>query len=102
MKLKQNFEIKVRLNDEELKLLNKNVLKCGLSREAYIRFLINGYTPKEKPSEDYFEVIRQLRKIGNNMNQIAMIANKTNNIDESKYDVQMYKLKSVIREINEI
>lgn len=50
--MKRNFEIKVRLNtDEYIDLMNK-VLVSGYSRERYIRSLISGVVPKEKPPID--------------------------------------------------
>ncbi len=42
---KRNIEIKVRLNRKEAELLNKRVKKSRLSREAYLRHLINGLVP---------------------------------------------------------
>lgn len=42
---KRNIEIKVRLNRKEAEALNKRVKKSRLSREAYLRHLINGRLP---------------------------------------------------------
>ena len=39
---KRNIEIKVRLSRKEAENLNKQVKKCRLSREAYLRHLITG------------------------------------------------------------
>ena len=75
-KIKRNKEIKVRLSLIELENLNKCVKKTGLSREEYIRTLISG---------DVKEIIKQLRMIGNNLNQIAVIGYKTGTIDILKY-----------------
>ena len=44
---KRNIEIKVRLNRKEAELLNKRVKKSRLSREAYLRHLINGLVPQD-------------------------------------------------------
>lgn len=46
---KRNIEIKVRLNRKEAELLNKHVKKSRLSREAYLRHLINGLVPQDAP-----------------------------------------------------
>ena len=48
----------------------------------YLRSLINDYLPKEKPPVEFFYMINEFRKIGNNVNQIAKIANQTSYIDE--------------------
>lgn len=42
---------------------------------------IVGYKPKEKPSEQFYEEIKNIRNIGNNINQIARIANAKGVID---------------------
>ena len=38
---------------------------------APIRILLHGYEPKEKPDARFYEAMRQLSAIGNNINQIA-------------------------------
>ena len=69
--MKRNFEIKVRLNtDEYIDLMNK-VLASGYSRERYIRSLISGVVPKEKPPIEYYQLIREFNAIGNNLNQLV-------------------------------
>lgn len=69
--MKRNFEIKVRLNtDEYIDLMNK-VLVSGYSRERYIRSLISGVVPKEKPPIEYYQLIREFNAVGNNLNQLV-------------------------------
>lgn len=46
---KRNIEIKVRLNRKEAEILNKRVKKSRLSREAYLRHLIDGVVPQDSP-----------------------------------------------------
>ena len=71
---KRNIEIKVRLKRKEAELLNKHVKKSRLSREAYLRHLINGLVPQDAPPPAYFDFMRELHSIGNNLNQIAQKA----------------------------
>lgn len=40
---------------------------------------------KEKPGREFYEVMKQLSKIGVNLNQIAKKANQTNKIDKNYY-----------------
>ena len=68
---KRNVEIKVRLNRKEADALNKRVRKSCLSREAYIRQILNGQIPREAPPPDYYAMMQQLYGIGNNLNQIS-------------------------------
>lgn len=53
---KRNIEIKVRLSRKEAENLNKQVKKCRLSREAYLRHLITGEVPREAPPPEYFPI----------------------------------------------
>lgn len=99
--MKRKKTIKLRLTDDELSELNIKVKEVKLSRESYIRSLINGYCPKEKPKEDYFVIINQLRRIGNNLNQLTMIAHKTGSIDIVRYKKDIAELNKNILEIRE-
>lgn len=77
--------IKVWMSEEILQQLDIAVAMTSLSREAFVRCLILGYRPREQPSEEFFDVIAQLRAIGNNLNQIAMAANRSGYIDTATY-----------------
>ncbi|MEG0094289.1 MAG: plasmid mobilization relaxosome protein MobC [Erysipelotrichaceae bacterium] len=98
----KKIEIKVRLTFEEKKFLDKEVNLTCLSREAYVRSLIKGYVPKAQPSENFYEVIAQLRAIGNNLNQIAMVANSTGCINHDVYKTEVANLRKEILEIRKI
>jgi len=73
------------LDDYEQKQLMKNLKKTGLSKSAFIRMLITGYAPKEKPDARFYEVMRELSAIGNNLNQLARKAAALNYIDVPQY-----------------
>lgn len=101
MKKNRKNRIEVRLNNEELAFLNSEVEKSGLSREEYLRSLIKKIVPANKPTHELVEVIKQLRMIGNNLNQIAVIAYKTSTIDVIKYKYESEKLQKEILKIME-
>ncbi len=69
--MKRNHEIKIRLNDDEFNDLQSKVSLSGYSRERYIRSLIFGITPKEKPPLEYQKLIQEFNAIGNNLNQLT-------------------------------
>ena len=54
-----------------------------LSEAGLIRLLIRGYEPKEKPDDRFYDVMRELSSIGNNINQLAAKANTLGFIDAS-------------------
>lgn len=77
----RNHKITVRLNEREFILLKTNVKKAGLSQEGYIRHLICGRTPREKPDDRFYVVMRQLAGLGNNCHQLLKKANSLGFID---------------------
>ena len=64
-------EIKVRLTPEEMAHLNRLVAASKLSREAYLRKLIDGVVPSEAPLPNFFSMMQQLHYNSNNLNQNA-------------------------------
>lgn len=98
---KRNIRLMVRLNENENKALLKSIEETGMSKEKYIRSLICGSVPKQKPSTDFLDTISQLRRIGNNLNQLAMIAHKTGSIDMIRYKKDIAELNKNILEIRE-
>ena len=98
---RRNIEIKVRLNRKEAEALNKRVKKSRLSREAYIRHLIEGSVPRDAPPPDYFSMMRELYRIGNSLNQIAQKAHVLNVIDVQRYDASIRQLEAAIQNIPE-
>ena len=95
----RNIEIKVRLNKRESEKLNKLVRKSRLSREAYLRHLINGVVPRDAPPPDYYAMMRELYRIGSNLNQIAQKAHILNAVDAQRYDEDVRRLESAVRQI---
>lgn len=96
---KRTIEIKVRLNRKEAELLDKRVKKSRLSREGYLRHLINGSIPREAPPTDYYAMMQQLYRIGNSLNQIAQKAHTLNVLDVQRYDAAVRELETAVREI---
>lgn len=69
--------LSVRLTTKEKDYLDKQAQTAGIKLEPYVRALIAGHEVKERPSEVWAEIVRQLSAIGNNINQIARVANST-------------------------
>ena len=94
--MQRNIEIKCRLNRKEADALNKRVKKSGLSRENYLRQIINGLVPTDAPPPDYFTMMKELRYIGVNLNQIAQKANTLNVLDVKRYDDNIVMLNAAV------
>jgi len=98
---KRNIEIKVRLNRKEMDALTKRVKKSRLSREAYLRHLINGSIPREAPPPDYYTMMRELYRIGNSLNQVAQKAHTLNVIDVQRYDSSVRQFEAAVKQITD-
>ena len=78
---KRNIPIRVWLSRSENAELNRKAKMTGLPKSTVIRLLLHGYEPREKPDARFYEAMRQLSAIGNNINQLAVKANILGFID---------------------
>lgn len=76
------------LNEQENELLALNSTKAGLTESDYLRYIILGYTLKEKPDERFYEVMKQMRSIAHNLNQLTVKAHSLGFIDELSLNKQ--------------
>jgi hypothetical protein len=65
----------VRFSPQELSLIREHAHACGLTAARYIRETALGAVPSERRAAATDEIIRQLARIGNNLNQLAHAAN---------------------------
>ena len=96
---KRNNRVQVRLDNKEHQAFLKAVRRSRLSQEVYLRHLINGVVPQDAPPPDYYAMMQQLYRIGNNLNQIAQKAHVLGVIDERRYDEEMKKFDRLVRDI---
>lgn len=78
---KRNIQKIVRFSRDEAQELQKKAKKACLSEAGLIRLLLRGYEPREKPDERFYDVMRELSSIGNNINQLAVKANALGFVD---------------------
>lgn len=76
------ISILFRVNEMEHQHLKEQVRLSGLPMEQYLRRLIAGQTIKPRPPEEVTSILRQLSAIGNNINQIAKVANTYKRVSE--------------------
>lgn len=86
-------------NTEEALELQKKSIKCKMSEAEVIRKLIMDTELREKPDNRFYEVMKQLRAIGNNLNQIVKKANSTNYINTDKLYSESVKWNKFINDI---
>ena len=78
---KRNIQKIVRLSRDEAQDLQKKAKRSCMSESGLIRLLLRGYEPREKPDERFYDVMRELSSIGNNINQLAAKAHTLGFID---------------------
>lgn len=91
---RRNKRIEIKMNDEELKHLNHLVRQSKLSRESYLRMIINGLVPRASPSDELIDTILILRKISNDIYQLSI-----NNPNVIRYQSDFELLQEQINQI---
>lgn len=71
----RNHRVEIYFTKNELETLTKKVSRSGLSREGFCRRVLNGTEVKEAPPTDVPVLIREVRRVGNTLNQIMKRAN---------------------------
>ena len=74
---KRGKAVLVRLNEQENVHLKRLSETSGLKMEPLIRQLILGRDIKPRPPENLAALLRQMSAMGNNINQIAKMANSS-------------------------
>lgn len=72
---KRQRHVSVWLNDAELAHLRRQAEKAGMGTDPFLRALIMGTQVRPRPPNEYTALLRELSAIGNNLNQMARIAN---------------------------
>ena len=79
--MKQRIKKQFWLSPQDARELKRKAKLCGITETAVIRILLHSYEPKEKPDARFYEAMRQLAAIGNNINQLAAKANALDFVD---------------------
>ena len=91
-------EMHLRLTPEEKETLTEKAELARLSREEFCRRILNGAIVKEAPSVDVRQLLRQMRHIGGNLNQLLARANTVGFIDT----IQLKKELAELRKAQEV
>lgn len=74
----------IRLSDMEDIKLNSLMLESGLNASQLVRSMIMNTEIRTRPPDEYRKLLFELSAIGNNINQIAHIANAEQHISAEK------------------
>ena len=94
---KRTKSVLLRLTEDELLSLDALVKRTALSREAYIRNAIFAVQIREHPPADVPYLLREFKRIGNNINQILLIANTNGFLDAPRLRSALDELKEADR-----
>ena len=72
---KNQYNLHIRLDEDERAALEKGLQASGLPLSAYLRKLILGERIQAAPSEELRRLRTEIHQIGNNINQLARKAN---------------------------
>ena len=75
-------QVIIRMSDREYAHLARQADVSGLKMAPFVRALIMGSDIKPRPPDEYTALLRELSAIGNNLNQIARIANAEKSVSE--------------------
>ena len=90
--MRRTIKKQIWMNAKEADALRMKAQKACLTEAGLIRFLIQGYEPKEKPDDRFYKFIRELSAIGNSLHQLAAKANALGFIDAPELKKQIKKL----------
>ena len=74
-------QVLVRLNEKEYAHLKQQADIAGMKTEPFIRASIMGIKLRPRPPDEYKALLREMSAIGNNVNQLAKIANMSGAVD---------------------
>ena len=98
----RNTAVLVRLSPKEKEHLKAQAEACALKMEPYIRKLIMGKEIRPRPPDEYVRLLREINAIGNNINQIAHIANAEQHISESKINEVLHLQNEIMRMVRSV
>ena len=85
--------VSVRMSSDELSAVAQRAHDCGKCLSTYMRIVALGSVPRARPRRIEQEAVYQLGKIGNNLNQLARVANASGQIR------QVQRLEQVLQEL---
>ena len=74
----------------------------GVSKEGFVRSVLSCNIPPPLIFDVLYEVLRELRYIGNNLNQVARVANTTGDLNHEEYKQYANMLVKDILDIKQI
>jgi Bacterial mobilisation protein (MobC) len=90
----------VRFTPAEFQAVRERAQVCGLAMARYVRETALGAVPRARQHHATDEALRQLARIGNNLNQLAHVANAKDVLPtEARLELVLTELMAVARRV---
>ncbi len=83
------------MSEDELKELDRNVQKAGMTREHYVRKLLKGSRVFEAPPVEFAVLIRDINRVGSNIDRILRMAYTKNLPDVPRLRQELDELDAI-------
>ena len=100
--LKRTCGMVLRFTKAEMDALTKKARKANMSREGFCRRVLNGAEVKEAPPVDVPILIREIRRVGYNIDQILKIANSQGLVDVPQLRKALEENRALVKRITKI
>lgn len=87
------------LSEEDAEDLKRKAELTGLSEVQVFRFLLRNYEPREKPGMEFYDALRPMWSISENMNRLVARSYKLDFIDVPLLEHELKKLNALELEI---
>jgi hypothetical protein len=94
-----NLHLRLTAKENELLTHLSNLTRC--SKSQVLRDLLHGATLMEAPPIDYFDLLREVRRVGVNLNQLTRYVNEKRFVDSWKWDEALAEIRAIEKKMNE-
>ena len=92
----------LRLNQDEWERLRYLSKSTGLNQEQVLRKVLMDAPLLERPTADYIKMSRQIAALGNNLNQLAHIANASGKVSNTDLLTAKQIMEQIWRSLREV
>lgn len=86
----------IRLTESDAMKLMQLATLTGRNESAVIRSLIVGHQLKEKPGEDFYQALRDLRSLAVNLNQLTKYAHTIGVVSSAEMDKLIKEIRKML------
>lgn len=91
--MKRDCRFQVRLTQKEPDMLNRKARTARITTSAFVRSAISEREVYEAPTVDVMLLLRELRRVGYNVNQILRRANSSGIVDMPRFRKDMEEVR---------